>query len=733
MLSRLNILALRTNKNVKTFFGMTRRFAAASVQKPVALEIQDDVGIIKINVMEAKENSLNEAVTKTLMEIVEQIEDNNSIRCAVLMSGKPNSFIAGADIRMLSKVRSAAEAEIISSEAKKGFERIERSKKPYVAAIMGTCMGGGFELALACHYRIAMNVPKTLIGLPEVMLGLLPGAGGTQRLARYTSIQNALDMMLTGKSLNAVKAKKIGIVDQIIQPIGPGRKPIEENNLGYLEQIAVQAARGLYSGALKVNRTRPFLERVTNYFLTRPPLLDSVVLKMAHDKIMKQTFGKYPAPLKILDVVKTSYHSGAIKGYEEETIAFGELTQTPECHALISVFNGSTECKKHKYGTSEETKKLSIIGAGLMGAGIANVSIDKGIHTVLLDVDDAGLNRGQHQIHTHLSGLVKRKKISNVERAKILSRLRPTVSYEDIKSSDVVIEAVFENLSLKHKVIKQIEDIVPDHCVVASNTSALPISDIAKVSKNPERIVGMHYFSPVEKMQLLEIIVTNKTNKETIATAANLGLRQKKLVVVVKDCPGFFVVRCLGPMMSEVVRLLQEGVAPTVVDQITKAFGFPVGASTLADEVGLDVAQHVNESLSKALGPRMSGSSPGLLAEMVSSGFKGRKSGKGIYVYGGARKGTYGLLKQKKAVNEEALKILSRHQLSAPSSVTGTEDQQMRIVSRFVNEAVHCLQEGVISSPLDGDTASVFGVGFPPFLGGPFKFIDTYGANRLVE
>ncbi|VDM93411.1 unnamed protein product [Onchocerca ochengi] len=326
-------------------------------RETVTLKIKNNIAIMKIGLPNAKENILNETVANDLRYYMERIGADASIKGVVIISGKPNTFIAGADIGMLSKCKNSADGRKISSDGQRDFLRIESSEKPVVAAIMGTCMGGGLELALACHYRIAMNVPKTLFALPEVKLGLLPGAGGTQRLPKLVPITEALSMMLTGKMLPVMKAKKIGLIDRIVDPIGAGVKPAEENNYDYLEQVAVVVAQQLSAGDLQIDRKGSLWKKATDYVLTRTPVFKHIILKKARENVMKMTSGNYPAPIKILDVVETGITKGPDLGYLEESEAFGDLTQTTQCKALMSIFKGRTECRRNKFG---EARKIEL-------------------------------------------------------------------------------------------------------------------------------------------------------------------------------------------------------------------------------------------------------------------------------------------------------------------------------------------------------------------------------------
>jgi len=603
------------------------------------------------------------------------------------------------------------------------FDEIKKTKIPMVAAINGVALGGGLEWALYCDYRIATSSKKTNLGLPEVKLGLLPGMGGTYHLPKLVGYPAALDMILTGKNIKPDKAKKMGLVDLVVDP-------------AVLEAVAITQAKGLAAGTVKpYHRKKDLMARI----MEDTPL-SSVMFSKAKEQVDKNSGGFYPSPYAIIEVMKNNMGKPRMTHLQDEALKFSKLAATPESEALIGIFHGMNAVKKHDFGSPKKpVKTIAVLGAGLMGAGIAEVSLVQGKYKVLLkDKAVEGVSRGEKVIVDELKSKLKKKRITNGEFCETTSRLVPL--HDDVASwkqhfasADLVIEAVFEELGVKHRVLAEMEAVLPDHAIFASNTSAIPIRDIAAGAKRPERVIGMHYFSPVPKMPLLEIITHAGTAPEVAAAAMEVGSRQGKTPIFVKDVPGFFVNRCLSPFMSEVTALVFEGVDLTVLDKSMRSFGMPVGPITLCDEVGIDISAHVGSFMAKAdLGVRLNGGRTELMHMMVEKGWLGRKSGKGFFLYPkDAKKGA------EKQLNPEMLGMLKEALLKegvvAGASKESVEDIQGRIISRFVNEAAYSLQDGIIRAPADGDIGAVFGIGFPPFLGGPFRMLDIKGTKQFVD
>ena len=670
---------------------------------------------------------------EALPTIWKDLQSDTSVESIVFYSEKPGNFIAGADIAMLAKATSAEDAAGMARAGQSILSEIAASKKPVVAAINGSCMGLGTELTLACHWRIATDSPKTIMSLPEVQLGLLPGAGGTQRLPRLVGVPNALGMALTGKQVRAKQAKKMGLIDEVVAGLGPGLASPEENTMGYLRTVAINKAREIAASGGKVKR-KPL--GLVNRLLTFNSLFRPVALEMAARQVAKQTRGNYPAPTAILKCVTEGMTNGLSSGFAKEAKEFGRLSQTKESRALISIFFASQALKKNRFGKPKnECKTLGVLGAGLMGAGIADVSLNKAKLNVLLkDATEDGLARGEKQISDNLDKSVKRRIMTQLVKEQRLANLHGSITYKGFEKADLVIEAVPEDLAIKHAVIRDLEAITPNHCIIATNTSALPITDIAKGSARPENIVGMHYFSPVEKMPLLEVITHPGTSNEAAAQAVNIGIKQGKTVIVVADGPGFYTTRILMPFVAEAFALLSEGVSISKIDSVIKKYGFPVGPCALTDEVGLDVGLHIAKYLKTIWPERFAGKELVALEEFVLSGFSGRKSGKGFFLYDTPKPGLISRLMGKggKQINPDAVKILAKHQNATEKEVSD-ETIFLRMVGRMANEAVMCLEEGILKNATDGDIGAVFGLGFPPFLGGPFRWIDQIGAVTLTR
>jgi len=672
---------------------------------------EDGVAVVTLDVPEERMNVLRREHAAELREVLEQLRAAGGVRAAVLVSGKPDSFVAGADIAAFEALASAAEARALSGEAQAGFGALERAVVPVVAAIHGTCLGGGLELALACRARVCSAHASTVLGLPEVQLGLLPGAGGTQRLPRLVGIERALDALLTGRRLRPADALRIGLVDDVVRP---------SILLAAARRLALELAAG---GVAPRRGPAPWsLAYLRRALLERNPYGRDLLFQQAHKRLRARTRGCYPAPPRIVECVETGIEHGMPRGLELERTRFGELAVSPESRALVGLYRASTALKSERRvrpWAPRPVRRAAVLGGGLMGAGIACVTVDRaGIPVRLRDVSEAGIGHALGYVDERLRERVRRRRLDRQEAARRLRLLTATTDWTGFARADLVVEAVFEDLELKRDVLREAEAVLPSHAVIASNTSSIPIARIAEASARPESVLGMHYFSPVERMPLLEVVVTPRTAAEATATAVELGRTQGKTVVVVNDGPGFYTSRILAPFLNEAGHLLAEGLTVEAVDEALRDRGFPVGPLTLLDEVGLDVATKIGPVLVEAFGARMQ-AHPGV-SRLVSDGRKGRKSGRGFYRY-----------------EEGAGKRVDEVVYRAFESDAGAHLEAAEIAERcllqMVNEAVRCLEDGVLDSPRDGDVGAVYGLGFPPFLGGPFRYADALGAGALRD
>ena len=691
----------------------------------LATEMVNGVAVITIDLPGEPVNKFNRAVKEEFVALFDRLERDLTVRAAVLISGKKDSFVAGADIEEFLEIKSAAEAERLSHEGQLLLDSIHEQRTPLVVAIHGACMGGALELSLAAHYRIATDHPRTVLALPEVQIGLIPGAGGTQRLPRLIGARAALDMILTGKNVRAKKAMQIGLVDELVHP-------------SILKKIAIQRAQELADGTIK---RRKHSGGVTGFLLDENPAGRRVVLKKAREETMKKTRGNYPAPLAAIDAVEAGYRGGASHGYRTESRLFGEMAMTDVCRQLIHIFFATSALKKDPGVPVAEgsppphilpIEKVGILGAGFMGAGIASVAIQQGTLVRIKDADHGRVAKGFAAVRDVVKERLTKRQITRVQYSDTMSLLGGTIDYSGFGNVDLVIEAVFEDLNVKHQVLREVEAELKPSAIFASNTSTIPIAQIATASARPGHVVGMHFFSPVHKMPLLEVIEADATNIDVVASAVAYGKKLGKTVIVVHDGPGFYVNRILTPYINEAGRLLDQGAAIDAIDEALLDFGFPVGPITLIDEVGLDVGSKAGKIMYEAFGERFA--PPSSMQAVVASGRYGRKAKKGFYLYdeegkkGEVDQSVYTLL----APGARETTTTSGNQLQSRAQIPASEIQQ-RTVLPMLNEAARCLAEHAIRSARDGDVGAVFGFGFPPFRGGPFRYMDSIGIPELVK
>lgn len=686
-------------------FRESEQDAGRSAHGPFRLEAHTSgIALIWFDDTARKVNLLDSealASLKRALDTLRERSDHSFPRALVLLSGKDESFIAGADVKEFDRLATPAEAEAKAREAQLLFEEFSLLPYPTVAAINGACLGGGAELALAMRYRVASNARGVAIGLPEVKLGILPGFGGTQRLPRLMGLVPSLDLLLTGRTLDPRRALRAGLIDAML--------PRE----GFADR-AIQWTEELLQGEHEPKRRPPAFPL---FIMQTIPPLRRYVLGQAKRKVLRQTQGHYPAPLEILRVLKATWGQSTTEGLKVEREAVAKLLFTPESKNLRRIFTMQDEAKRRPpTPLARKVSSIAVMGAGTMGGEIAYLLSSRGVRVRMRDLKSGPLLHSLAHARSLFEREVSRGRMKRSELEQALGRIEPTLDLTGLSRADLVLEAIVEDLPVKQSLLRDLEGQVPEHCVLATNTSSLSVRAMAKGLKNPGRVVGMHFFNPATKMPLVEVIRTDLSDPAAVETVIALARRLGKAPVLVADAPGFLVNRVLMPYLVEAIGLVERGQPIRAVDRALRAFGMPLGPLELLDEIGLDVARKVAHVLQEAFGSRMP--SIALIDRLVTAGALGKKSGLGFYRY---ENGTRG------GVNDT---------LDGESSAQGsTPAREMadRLVDAMVNEAALALEESVVARPEDVDLAMVMGTGFPPFRGGLLRHADATGVGAIVE
>jgi len=661
-------------------------------------------------------NAINAEFHDLLPETVERLEKEKDNIAGVILTSAKKTFFAGADLKELVSIKKGEEEKFFQEglKMKSCFRRLEQLGKPVVAAISGAALGGGYEFCLACHHRIAVNHQKTLIGLPEVSLGLLPGGGGIVRLIRKLGLEKALPFLLEGKRVRPDKALEGGLIEEI----AADREEMMKKAVAWIKANP---------GAVQPWDRKGY--RIPGGDAKNPKIIQ--MLQMAPAVVRKKTRGLMPAPEAILDVAANSLRVDFDTAQRIESRGLAKLVVTPEAKNLITTFffqmnalnaGGSRPQEIEK----SKVKKVGLLGAGMMGQGIAYVSAKAGIDVILKDVSVDAAVKGKAYSEKLLSKVVKQGRMDEAKKAVILDLIKPTAEVKDLEGCDLIIEAVFENIELKAEVTRDTEPYLTEKGVFGTNTSTLPITELAKAAGKPENFIGIHFFSPVDRMPLVEIITGEKTGSEALAKAFDYAQQIKKTPIVVNDSRGFFTSRVFGTFMDEGCILLKEGLDPVLIDALARQAGMPVGPLSVQDEVSQELGRKIDETnreLDEARGENTAGRTA-TTAEIGNRlideyGRRGRAYGGGFYEYPESGK---------KFIWSKLYELYHNPDVEIPH-----QDIKDRILFRQVIESLRCLEEGVFNAVRDGNIGSIMGIGFPAHTGGVFQYINTYGAKEFLQ
>lgn len=668
-----------------------------------------------------KVNKLSAPVLLELEKAVNVIEGNKAIRVLLITSEKKDIFIAGADINEIKEIRDQKDAYEKVARGQNILNRLAEIKIPTIAVINGACLGGGLELALACKYRVAVVNKKTVLGLPEVNLGIIPGFGGTQRLPRLIGLKESLKIILSGKAVDVSKAAKIGLVDEVIR-----EEFLEEKLSAFITEIVTNGEKNSYAR----KQFEAASKRIWSEFLQK-----YLIYFFAQRDLYQKTQGQYPAPYYALEVIKRTYgKTYGKKGFATELEAFCELVVGDVSKNLIEIFFINEELKKDDGSSAyaafstahKKIKNVALLGAGVMGGGIAWLFAHNNFNIRVKDITQAAISIGFNQVQKIFNQLKKIKKLSAEQVNMKLDNITSSLDYSGFDNVEYVVEAVVENMAVKKKILAEVETKIKKDAIIVSNTSSLSISEMAHALQNAERFAGMHFFNPVNRMPLVEIIRGEKTSDETIATIVKLTKELGKTPIVVKDVAGFLVNRILLPYMNEAAYLLQQGAEVERVDALIKNFGMPMGPFILADVVGIDVGCKVAHSLQEAYGERMR------VADILDEIYQNHKELLGKKV----KKGFYNhYASENYRVNPQIEQILKQLRQNKKITTFYISDNEIidRCILTMVNEAAKCLEENVVKNARYLDMAMIMGTGFPAFRGGVLRYADSIGVDKVVE